>query len=319
MNTLLQCLSHSPLKGRVDPPAETVASIDAVLQTLRRELSAFAPELIFLFSPDHYNGFFLDVMPAFCIGAAAESVGDYGTTPGALRVPGDLATTCAAHLLAHDFDVAVSHRMRVDHGVAQPLEELTGGIDVCNVIPIFVNSVAPPLPSFRRARQLGECVGNYARTLGKRCLFLGSGGLSHNPPVPQLAQAAGAIREFLIAGRDPTPEARASRESRTRDAALAFANGSSTLHPLNPEWDLGFMDRLVRQDWAAIDAYDNATVTVDAGASTHEAKTWVAANAAMRAATAGHYVAEARIYKPVREWIAGFGVMAGCATAGSWE
>jgi len=57
------------------------------------------------------------------------------------------------------------------------------------VIPIFINSVATPLGPLRRARALGAAVGTFLATLGKRVLVLGSGGLSHDPPVPTLATA----------------------------------------------------------------------------------------------------------------------------------
>jgi hypothetical protein len=49
------------------------------------------------------------------------------------------------------------------------------------------------------------------------------------------------------------------------------------------------MANLACQDWAALDGYGNDAITEAAGASAHEVKTWVAANAAMNAATGGHY------------------------------
>jgi 2,3-dihydroxyphenylpropionate 1,2-dioxygenase (EC 1.13.11.16) len=73
-------------------------------------------------------------------------------------------------------DAAVSYRMQVDHGFAQPLELLLDGLGEKPVIPVFINSVAVPLPSFARARLLGEAIGRFARSTGKRVLFLGSGG-----------------------------------------------------------------------------------------------------------------------------------------------
>ncbi|MCP6589060.1 3-carboxyethylcatechol 2,3-dioxygenase, partial [Klebsiella pneumoniae] len=74
--------------------------------------------------------------------------------------------------------------MQVDHGFAQPLEFLLGGLDTLPVLPVFINGVASPLPGFQRTRMLGEAVGRFLTTLNKRVLILGSGGLSHQPPVP---------------------------------------------------------------------------------------------------------------------------------------
>ena len=91
MPALLQCLSHSPLKGYVDPAADTVEEVASLMRALSDELHAFAPQLIVLFAPDHYNGFFLDNMPQICIGMQASSVGDYRSSPGALDVPRAIA------------------------------------------------------------------------------------------------------------------------------------------------------------------------------------------------------------------------------------
>ena len=311
MSFLLQCLSHTPLKGYVDPLPDVVDEAGRMVATLRAEVEAFDPEIVFLFAPDHYNGFFLDAMPQLCIGTSATSVGDYMTSPGPLDVPRDIAEACARHVVAADIDLAISYRMQVDHGFAQPLEEICGSLARYPVIPLFINSVAPPVISFRRARQFGEAVGEFARGLGKRTLIIGSGGLSHNPPVPQIATAVPEVAERLIAGRNPTPDARAARQQRTIDAATLFAGGSSPLHPLNPQWDQAFMANLACQDWTALDAYGNAAITEAAGASAHEVKTWVAANAAMNAATGGHYQVQSRYYRAIPEWIAGFAALTG--------
>ncbi len=86
----------------------------------------FDPELVVIFSPDHYNGFFYKMMPPFCIGTAATGVGDYGTQTGPLDVPATLATALAEHVLDADVDVAISAGMDVDHGTVQPLQKLFG-------------------------------------------------------------------------------------------------------------------------------------------------------------------------------------------------
>ena len=188
MSVYLHCMSHSPLVGYVDPAAEVLAEVDGVVAGARERIERFAPELVILFAPDHYNGFFYDLMPSFCIGMAAHAIGDYASAAGPLDVPKELAEACAAAVLEAGVDAAVSYRMQVDHGFAQPLELLLGGLDRCPVIPVFINAVAMPLPSFQRARLFGEAIGRFARTLDKRVLLLASGGLSHQPPVPELGK-----------------------------------------------------------------------------------------------------------------------------------
>ncbi|SEJ91871.1 2,3-dihydroxyphenylpropionate 1,2-dioxygenase [Pseudomonas linyingensis] len=292
--------------GHFDPEPVVLAEIADVVTKARQRIADFSPELVILFSPDHFNGFFYDVMPSFCIGMAAHAIGDFGTAAGVLDVPRELAEACADAVLAAGVDAAVSYRMQVDHGFAQPLEQLLGGLDRCPVIPVFINSVAIPLPGFQRARLLGEAIGRFARTLNKRVLFLGSGGLSHQPPVPELAKVDARMADRLMgSGRHLPADEREARQQRVILAAQRFSRDPNTLHPLNPEWDQQFLDMLSEGRITELDALGNAELSALAGRSTHEVKTWVAAFAALSAF--GPYQASDRYYRPIPEWIAGFG------------
>lgn len=307
MAVLLKCLSHTPLRGLYDPNPDTVAEVSAILEAAKKEVEEFDPELIILFAPDHYNGLFYDLMPPFVIATGANSVGDYLTPKGELLIPQDLALDMVRFVHDKDVDVALSHRLDVDHGSAQILMETTGSLTRYPVIPIIVNSVAPPFTPYRRIRKLGEAVGQFVATLNKRVLILGSGGLSHEPPVPLLSGAASEVAEFLICGRNPTPEARAAREARTVAAAKIFGTPACGLTPLNEKWDRAFMDLLASNELTKVDDFDVEVISKEAGRSTHEVRTWVAAFAALSAL--GAYSAREDYYKPVNEWIAGYGVM----------
>jgi 2,3-dihydroxyphenylpropionate 1,2-dioxygenase len=303
----LKCLSHTPLRGLNDPGETVVAEVDAVLDAAKAEVEAYDPELIILFAPDHYNGLFYDLMPQFVLATAAESVADYGTLPGPLSIPRDLALQLDTFILEAGVDIALSHRLQVDHGCTQTLAELTGSLTRYPVIPIIINSVAPPFAPYARVRALGEAVGRFVAGLDKRVLIVGTGGLSHEPPVPLLAGAPEAIAEFLIAGRNPTAEARAARQARTIAAGQIFGREGCPLTPLNPEWDLAFMDLLISGDLERVDTFDIQEISRIAGRSTHEIRTWVAAFAAL--AAAGGYTARKDYYRPINEWIAGYGVI----------
>ena len=308
MSAYLHCMSHSPLVGFVDPEPAVLAEVDSRVDDARARIATFDPELVILFAPDHYNGFFYDVMPSFCIGMAAQAIGDFGTAAGSLAVPKALAETCATAVLEAGVDVAISYCMQVDHGFAQPLELLLGGLDQCPVIPVFINSVAVPLPTFQRARMLGEAIGGFARTLNKRVLFLGSGGLSHQPPVPELAKVDARMAERMMgSGRNLPADEREARQQRVVLAAQRFIEDQSSLHPLNPEWDQWFLDILAEGRLNELDVLGNAELSARAGKSAHEVKTWVAAFAALSAF--GPYQASDRYYRPIPEWIAGFGAL----------
>src|SRR5215831_13096290 len=137
MPVALCTTSHSPLMGLHDPEPAVRAEVDDALGQARAFVAEFAPDLVVVFAPDHYNGFLYDMMPSFCIGAAATSVGDYGLPAGPLRVDATAAHAIAEHVLESGVDVALSEAMQVDHGFVQPLVLLLGGLDTVPVVPIF--------------------------------------------------------------------------------------------------------------------------------------------------------------------------------------
>ena len=302
----LCCMSHSPLLNLPGPSQELLDDIEGAIAIARDFVAAFDPELVVTFSPDHYNGFFYRAMPPFCIGNAAQGVGDYGTHKGPLNVPADLAMDCARAVLDADLDVAISAAMDVDHGTVQPLQKLFGDATAKPVIPVFINSVATPLGPIRRVRALGAAVGAYLATLGKRVLVVGSGGLSHDPPVPTLATAPPAALERIVHGVPMSTEQRQARQTAVIDAAREFASGQGGLAPLNPDWDLDFLDLLDTGRLAEVDGWDNGWIAAQAGNSAHEVRTWVAAFSAL--AARGHYETGSRFYRATPQLIAGFAI-----------
>ncbi len=306
--TLAACgTSHSPLAGLNDPPAEELADIRAAIAHTRAFVESFDPELVVLFGVDHLNGFLYRVMPQFCIGTSATSVGDYLSPAGPLVVAADDAAACAEYVLGAGVDAAVSAEMVVDHAFAQPLALLAGGLDAVPVVPVFVNAAAPPRSPMARSRALGAAVGRWAAATGRRVLLIGSGGLSHDPPVARLEGASPELRDRLLNGI--TPEARRAREKSVVGVAQDFAAGRTDLRPLAPAFDEGFLDILARQDLAAVDAWQDDWLTENFGRAVHEIRTWVAAFSALGAT--GPYDATFSFYRPVPAWLVGFGLMIG--------
>lgn len=299
-------MSHSPLLNLPGPSRELLDDIETAISGARRFVSEYDPELVVIFSPDHYNGFFYRTMPPFCIGTAAQGVGDYGSHAGPLTVPDDIATDCARAVLESGIDVAISASMDVDHGTVQPLQNLFGDVTAVPVIPVFINSVATPLGPVRRVRALGAALGAFLATLGKRVLVVGSGGLSHDPPVPTLATAPPAALDRIVHGVPMTPEQRQARQVAVMDAAQAFAHGESPLQPLNPDWDAAFLELIDHNRLVEVDGWSNEWIEREAGHSAHEVRTWIAAFAAL--AAHGPYRTEQRFYRAAPELIAGFAI-----------
>jgi 2,3-dihydroxyphenylpropionate 1,2-dioxygenase len=299
-------MSHSPLLNLPGPSAELLDDINARLAETRAFVADFDPELVVIFSPDHYNGFFYRLMPPFCIGTAAHGVGDYGTHAGPLTVPADIAIEMTAAAWESGVDVSLSAAMDVDHGTVQPLEVLFGDAASRPVIPVFINSVATPLGPLKRTRALGTAIGEYLGTLSKRVLIVGSGGLSHDPPVPTLATAPPAALERIVGGATMSPEGRAARQDAVIAAAHDFAHGQSPLQPLNPDWDHALLDLIDTNRLAEVDGWTNDWIAREAGNSAHEIRTWVAAFAAM--AAQGDYQTQQRYYRAAPELIAGFAI-----------
>ncbi|WP_433213026.1 3-carboxyethylcatechol 2,3-dioxygenase [Microtetraspora malaysiensis] len=299
-------LSHSPLIGKNDPAADVLARVDEAVENARAFVRDFDPELVVLYAPDHYNGFFYKEMPPFCLATEAHAVGDFGSASGPLSVDTEAAKRLAQGVLDRGVDLTVSARMTVDHGFAQPLEVLFGGIDRVPVVPVFVNGVAAPLGPVSRIRALGTAVGQAAAELDKRVLFIGSGGLSHDPPVPVLEGAPPRVADALIEGRPPTPEQRARGEERVVRAGRDYVAGSTSMIPLNPEWDNLLLDYLEKGELAAFDSWTVEWMGKEGGGSAHEVRTWIAAFASL--AAAGPYGMASRFYEPIPAWIAGFAV-----------
>jgi 2,3-dihydroxyphenylpropionate 1,2-dioxygenase len=306
-------MSHSPLLNLPGPPQDLLDDIDSALTPARQFVEDFDPEIVVIFAPDHYNGFFYKLMPPFCIGTEAQGVGDYGTHKGPLDVPEAVAVGCAKAVLSAGVDIAISANMEVDHGTVQPLEKLFGSATARPVIPIFINSVATPLGPLHRCRTLGTAVGSYLATLGKRVLLVGSGGLSHDPPVPTLSTATPQVVERIVHGRPMTPEQRSARQTAVMDAAKSFAAGDSDLAPLNPEFDRQFLEIVDSGHLGDLDTWSNSFIANEGGNSAHEIRTWVAAFAAL--AAAGPYRTDVRYYRPAPELIAGFAVRTAVPTA----
>ena len=197
--------------------------------SLAKALHTARPDAAIILSPDHVNRFFLDNMPAFCVGLFDSFSGPAERNTGMpdRRVPSDPAF--ASHLLAygleHGVDFARAEEWLVDHGFMVPLFMLDPEATI-PVVPIHVNCAAPPYPGINRCYDVGRTIAAAIEAWGsnKRIAVIAAGGLSHSPGDAQMGHIDEAFDlDFL---------ARLESGSRERIASLnndeIEAAGSST-------------------------------------------------------------------------------------------
>lgn len=156
-------------------------------QPMREWLQREKPDVVILFSNDHFTSFFLDFIPTFAIGVAGRhEIADEGWGRRKLpEVPGDtdLSWHLSRTLVEDGFDLTVCHRLPLDHGCLTPLSALFDWTPdwPVRVVPILLNVLHFPIPTAARCFQLGKAlrkaVHSYEEDL--KVVVLGTGGLSH--------------------------------------------------------------------------------------------------------------------------------------------
>lgn len=289
MSTALVCSSHSPLLYCFDKPPLEWDAIQTAFQTSRDFVAAFNPELVFIFGTDHFNGFFLNTMPAFCIGLAADATADIGGYSGKLDVPENIAIQAIEHLRANGLDPAVSYQMTIDHGFSQTLQLMTGGLDAVPTIPIFINCITKPFVPFNRTILLGDSLGKFASSLNKRVLFLASGGMSHHPRryYPAYGEGETEVMAWQLSG-GKNPQSMTAQQwlerldSMHHEGAGMIARGERTAEDmrLNEASDRRFLDVLLDRDLKEYLNWDQDLLVEEGGIGSMELQTWIAATAA---------------------------------------
>ena len=316
MTSHLVCTSHSPILYLRPEKPDYEDEIFRTLAERRAAVEAFDPGVAFVFGADHYAGFHLNAMPSFCIGRGeAAAVDDVGGFPGALDVDAQAALGLLEHLRTEGFDPAQSLKMTVDHGFSQTMKNVMGEIDAWPCVPVFIGAMATPFLPFRRSRELGAAVGRYAAGLGKRVLFLASGGLSHHPAryYPPIGEGSPEVAAWQMegsAGGTFTDEEwfRTLFDMHVEGARM-LADGRRTRAQvrLNPETDRAFLDILVSGDLAPLDDWDVGVLFETAGMGFAEVHGWIAATAAHLACGGGSPTVD--FYRDTLEYAIGYGIV----------
>jgi 2,3-dihydroxyphenylpropionate 1,2-dioxygenase len=294
-------MSHSPFATMLPPP-DTAAPGGRFLAGAARvaaAVAALAPDAVVVIGPDHFHANFYDAMPPFVLGVEeAEAFGDFGSRSGPLPVASALAWSIRDGLARDGFDVALSYALTVDHGVVQSYDMIRGAADL-PLVPLVVNTAAPPLPSMPRCVALGRSLRtSILNADAGRVLLLASGGLSHWLPSndPRDSSVPAGRRAAMIHGRCDVRAFSAAREPGVR----ALAGNPDT--PVNAAWDAWFLKQLVAADLDPVTGLGDEGLEQRAGNGGHEIRTWLTGFAA-----AGRPLVWTS-YEPVPEWITGMGI-----------
>lgn len=154
---------------------------------VREWLAKVDPDIAIVVYNDHGLNFFLDKMPTFSVGAAAQYVNDdegWGLHPVPPYI-GDqeFSWHLINDLVAQEFDICSCQEMLVDHGFTVPMTLMWPERENMRVksIPLAVNTVQHPMPTPARCYKLGQAIGRAVKSYGtdEKIVILGTGGLSH--------------------------------------------------------------------------------------------------------------------------------------------
>jgi len=188
--------SHTPVMLQFPDaiPAQDREEIFSVFRRIGEAIAAARPQALVVFSDDHLHNFFLNNLPAICIGAAEE----YPTPvehwlkadKRVLKGDANLSAYLLTNALESGFDPAFSMELTLDHGVLTPLE-LGGVAGDVPVVPVLFNCVQPPMPAMRRCYDFGRWLGSALRAYEglERVAILATGGISHDLATPRIGMA----------------------------------------------------------------------------------------------------------------------------------
>ena len=168
--------------------------LTSAFSDLGRRLEAARPDALVVISPDHWVNFFIDNLPAICVGVG--EVHDGPPEPWLQAFPHrtmaghpQLADHIVRTALARDFEPSVSYRLKLDHGFCIPLWKM--GLDpLPAIVPVILNDLEPPLPSARRCYAWGAVLAEAIASFpgSTRVAVLATGGLSHSIGEPTMGE-----------------------------------------------------------------------------------------------------------------------------------
>ena len=237
-------LSHAPgITGRRDLCENTEKRDEfyGYLDRQRQDIEDSGAEALIVVAAEHFANFFMNNMPAFCIGIGETYEGPIEDPDwlkiAKTKVPGapELGTRIVREVM-QSVDVAYAEEWKFDHGIMVPLNFLTPRYDL-PIIPVNINCQGPPLAPLHRAWAFGEALRRACDSVPEKIALVGTGGVSHWPATPDSGK-------------------------------------------INEKWDRQFLGQLMRREKDAVLSYSDEETYAQAGQGGFEIRTYIAASAA---------------------------------------
>ena len=240
--------SHAPgITGRAErADPEVRDAFYASFDRMRQAIEDSRAEALIVVGAEHFANFFMDNMPAYCVGMGETYEGPIEDEDWLgirrTKVPGapDLSRRLIEHVM-NDIDVAYAEEWKFDHGIMVPLHFLTPRYDL-PIIPVNINCQGPPLTPLRRAYDFGRALRRACDAVPERIALVGTGGISHWPATPDSGK-------------------------------------------INEDWDREFLDRFIHNRRDELIAYTDEETYRDGGQGGFEIRTFIAVAGATEGAT----------------------------------
>jgi 2,3-dihydroxyphenylpropionate 1,2-dioxygenase len=188
----------------VRPPSEIPEQLDADIAAMRvlgKDIEDSKPDLALIIGSDHLETFFLSSVPTFAVVAGEKSRAAFANRSWEIPVHLPFADALLEKLMQRGFDMAYSQDAVLGHSFAAVYEWVIEGRNI-PVVPIFVNTYLPPLPSPQRCFALGKAIAEIVEERPERVAIIASGGLSHYPGTWKYPQPAYDFDYWAIANME---------------------------------------------------------------------------------------------------------------------
>ena len=240
--------SHAPgITGRSERADPAVRdAFYANLDRMRRSIEDAKPDALIVVGAEHFANFFMNNMPAICMGMGEEYEGPIEDEEwlGINRTKVPACPGLSKRLIERvmsDVDLAYAQEWKFDHGIMVPLHFLTPRYDL-PIIPVNINCQGPPLIPLHRCYEFGRALRRACDEVPERCALIGTGGISHWPATPDSGK-------------------------------------------INEEWDRQFLDHFVNNRRDSLLSYTDEETYRDAGQGGFEIRTFITVAGATEGAT----------------------------------